>query len=399
MSDETGFSQTDSIAARVCETVFAQRDEMLAFLERLVVAESPSDAPETQAPCFDQLEEALDRVDYGVDRIAGEDTGGHLVAQPRQPGDAVAKQLLIGHCDTVWPVGTLKSMPVTLDDTFMRGPGIFDMKAGLTQTIFALRALHTLGLEPTVMPMMFVNSDEEIGSPESTPHIERLAAEVARVFVMEPALGLTGKLKTARKGVGQFHLRVRGVAAHAGLDPEGGASAILELSHQIQRLFDLNDPAKGVSVNVGVIDGGLRPNVIAPHSQAHIDVRVPDQVEAERLERSILGLEPATPGVELEVTGGVERAALERTPRNQALWRLAEGLAGDLGFAVEQGFAGGGSDGNTTSSLAATLDGLGAVGDGAHAEHEHINVEQSLERCALLAMLIMADSPVNNDYV
>ena len=398
MSDETGFSQTDSIAARVRETVFAQRDEMLAFLERLVATESPSHAPETQAPCFDQLEEALDRVDYGVDRIAGEDTGGHLVAQPRKPGDAVAKQLLIGHCDTVWPVGTLKSMPVTVDDTLMRGPGIFDMKAGLTQTIFALRALHTLGLEPTVMPMVFVNSDEEIGSPESTPHIERLAAEVSRVFVMEPALGMTGKLKTARKGVGQFHLRVSGVAAHAGLDPERGASAILELSHQIQRLFDLNDAATGVSVNVGVIDGGLRPNVIAPHSQAHVDVRVPDQVEAERLERIILGLEPATPGVELEVTGGVARAALERTPRNQALWRLAEGLAGDLGFVVEQGFAGGGSDGNTTSSLAATLDGLGAVGDGAHAEREHINVEQSLERCALLAMLIMADSSVSDDY-
>ncbi len=399
MSDETGFPQADSMAARVSETVFAQRDGMLAFLERLVAAESPSSAPERQAPCFDQLEEALDPVDYGVERIAGKDTGGHLLAQPRKPGDAVARQLLIGHCDTVWPVGTLKRMPVTIDDKFMRGPGIFDMKAGLTQTIFALRALHTLGLEPTVMPMIFVNSDEEIGSPESTPHIERLAAEASRVFVMEPALGITGKLKTARKAVGRFHLRVKGVAAHAGLDPEGGASAILELSHQIQRLFDLNDPAKGVSVNVGVIDGGLRPNVIAADSQAHVDVRVPDHVEAERLERVILGLEPVTPGVELEVTGGVRRAALERTPRNQALWRLAERLAGDLGLTVEQGFAGGGSDGNTTSSLTATLDGLGAVGDGAHAEHEYIDVERSLERCALLAMLIMADSPVGDDYL
>ena len=393
MTDETGSSQADSIAARVCETVFAQRDEMLAFLERLVATESPSHVPETQAPCFDQLEEALDRVDYDVERTAGKDTGGHLLARPRNADDAAAKQLLIGHCDTVWPVGTLQRMPVTIDDELMRGPGIFDMKAGLTLTIFALRALHTLGLEPTVTPMMFVNSDEEIGSPESTPHIERLAAEVSRVFVMEPALGITGKLKTARKGVGQFHLTVKGVAAHAGLDPEAGASAILELSYQIQRLFDLNDPAKGVSVNVGVIDGGLRPNVIAAHSQAHVDVRVPDHVEAEQLERIILGLEPATPGVQLEVTGGVERAALERTPRNQALWRLASGLAGDLGFAVKQGFAGGGSDGNTTSSLAATLDGLGAVGDGAHAEHEHINVERTLERCALLAMLIMAETP------
>ncbi len=398
MSDETSSSQVDSMATRVREAVFSQRDGMLAFLERLVASESPSSSPDTQAPCLDQLEEALDQVGYGVERIAGKDSGGHLLAQPRTPRDGAARQLLIGHCDTVWPVGTLKRMPVTIDGNLMRGPGIFDMKAGLTQAVFALRALHTLGLEPTVMPMMFVNSDEEIGSPESTPHIERLAAEVSRVFVMEPALGMTGKLKTARKGVGQFHLRVRGVAAHAGLDPEGGASAILELSHQIQRLFELNDPVKGVSVNVGVIDGGLRPNVIAADSQAHVDVRVPDQVEAERLERIILGLEPVTPGVELEVTGTVGRAALERTPRNQALWRLAEGLADELGFAVEQGFAGGGSDGNTTSSLAATLDGLGAVGDGAHAEHEHIDVEQSLQRCALLALLIMADAPADSEY-
>jgi glutamate carboxypeptidase len=286
-------------------------------------------------------------------------------------------------------------MPVRIDDSIMRGPGVFDMKAGLAQTIFALQALHRLDLEPALLPLVFINSDEEIGSNESSANIVRLAQFASRVFVMEPALGLSGKLKTGRKGVSQFVVNVTGKAAHAGLDPEAGASAILELSHQIQRLFDLNDPLRGVSVNVGIIGGGLRPNVIAPESQAIVDVRVPDSIEAERITAAIHGLEPATTGVSLKVEKSLERAPLERTPRNQALWQLALEAARDLDLEIEQGVAGGGSDGNLTSPFAATLDGLGAVGDGAHANHECINVAKSVERCALLAMLIMAESPTS----
>jgi glutamate carboxypeptidase len=203
-------------------------------------------------------------------------------------------------------------------------------------------------------------------------------------------LGPEGKLKTARKGVGKFVVTVKGKAAHAGLDPEAGASAILELSHQVQRLFDLNDPARQVSVNVGIISGGVRPNVIAPESRAVVDVRVPDAAGAERITADIYGLVAVTKGVSLEISGAVERTPLERNARNQALWRGARELAETLGLQLEEGFAGGGSDGNLTSPVAATLDGLGAVGDGAHAVHEHINVPRSLERCALLAMLMMA---------
>jgi glutamate carboxypeptidase len=305
------------IPGAILDAVQAQRDEFLAFLEKLVVHESPSLVPESQEPIFELIGEELDKIGYETRRIPGKESGGQLLAAPSgsdfggvDPGldasqpdsDSFTQvQLLIGHCDTVWPIGTLKEMPVEINHTTMSGPGVFDMKAGLAQTVFALQALHQLDLEPAIIPLVFINSDEEIGSTESAPKIVRLARVASRVFVMEPALGPSGKLKTGRKGVSQFVVNVTGKAAHAGLDPEAGASAILELSHQVQRLFDLNDAARGVSVNVGIIGGGLRPNVIAPESQAVVDVRAPDSTEAERISAAIHALEPATEGVSLEV--------------------------------------------------------------------------------------------------
>ena len=397
----------NDIAGAILNAVGEQRDEFLSFLEKLVVHESPSLVPKSQEPIFELIGEALDEIGYEIRRIPGNESGGQLLAAPSgsdfggvdlaasapDGGSFSPVQLLMGHCDTVWPIGTLKKMPVQIDDSIMRGPGVFDMKAGLAQTVFALQTLHRLDIKPALVPLVFINSDEEIGSNDSAANIVRLAQFASRVFVMEPALGLSGKLKTGRRGVSQFVVNVTGKAAHAGLDPEAGASAILELSHQIQRLFDLNDPLKGVSVNVGIIGGGLRPNVIAPESQAIVDVRVPDSIEAERITAAIHGLEPAIKGVSLKVEKSLERAPMERTPRNQALWKLALEAARDLGLEIEQGISGGASDGNLTSPFVATLDGLGAVGDGAHANHEYINVAKSVERCALLAMLIMAESP------
>jgi glutamate carboxypeptidase len=239
-------------------------------------------------------------------------------------------------------------------------------------------------------PIVFLNSDEEIGSRESTRHIRRLARVCERVFVLEPSLGPDGYLKTARKGIGRFTVTVHGRAAHAGLDPDAGASAILELSHVIQSLFALNDPERGITVNVGTIDGGLRPNVIAPKSTAVVDVRVRTHEDGERISAAIHSLQPATPGVQLETEGAIGRPALEPTPRNQALWRLARNYATELDLDLQQGIAGGGSDGNTTSQFTATLDGLGPVGDGAHAAHEHLYVARTLERTALLTMLLLA---------
>ena len=203
-------------------------------------------------------------------------------------------------------------------------------------------------------------------------------------------MGPEGTIKTTRKGVGRFVVRARGKAAHAGLDPEGGASAILELSHVIQSLFQLNDPQRGVSVNVGTIDGGIRPNVIAPESKAVIDVRVQSQADAERIGEAIKSIRPQTAGVELEIDGFIGRPPLEPTPANTALWELARNLGTELGLDLADGLAGGGSDGSTASQYTATLDGLGPVGDGAHARHEHLLIDRTLERTALLAMLIMA---------
>src|SRR5829696_101579 len=359
------------------------------FLERLALAESPSTEPQAQYEILDILSEALVEIGYAAWRVSGRRSGGHLYARPGVREHHTPVQLLLGHCDTVWPLGMLGMMPVEVKDDVIKGPGVYDMKGGLAQMVFALRAMQDLGLRPTVTPIVFVNSDEEVGSKESTRHIRRLARAVERVFVMEPSLGPSGKLKTARKGVGRYEITVTGEAAHAGLDPEEGASAILELSYLIQALFAINDPARGTTVNVGTIDGGLGPNVVAPESTASVDVRVRSQEDARHVEETILGLKPATPGVTLRVEGGMGRPPMERTPRNRRLWETARRLGKELGLDLEEGVAGGCSDGNTASLFTATLDGLGAVGDGAHSRHEFIYTDRMVERCALLALLMM----------
>ena len=361
---------------------------MVLLLRDLGEIESPSLSPETQGPILARLAAELEASGLHTRRLSGKTSGGQLLAVARRPRPAGA-QLLLGHCDTVWPLGTLAGMPVELRDGRLSGPGIYDMKAGLVQGIFALRALRDLGLEPPLAPAFFINSDEEVGSVDSTARIRRLARCMQRVFVLEPALGGEGRLKTARKGIGRFRVVVRGRAAHAGLEPEKGASAILELAHVIQALHAISDPARGLTVNVGVISGGLRSNVIAPEAQAEVDVRVLRQADAEGVTATILGLRPTVPGTSLEISGAIDRPPLERTPRNRALWQAAERCARELGLELGEGSAGGGSDGNTTSPITATLDGLGAVGDGAHAVHEHVVVERMPERAALLARLLM----------
>jgi glutamate carboxypeptidase len=381
----------DAGPARAILTCLRERlPEMVALLQRLVVAESPSGVREAQQAVFAPLMDALEQIGYAVRRVPGRQSGGHLYARPRRIARRQSMQLLLGHSDTVWPLGTLKEMPLEVGDGVLKGPGVYDMKGGLVQMVFALRALHALGLEPEVTPVVFINSDEEIGSRESTPHIRRLARCANRALILEPSLGTSGKLKTARKGVGRFTVLVRGKAAHAGLDPQSGASAILELSHVIQKLFALNDASRGVTVNVGVIDGGLRPNVVAPESRATVDVRVLTVEDARRVEGEILGLAPVTPGVTLTIDGRIGRPPMERTLRNRILWETARTLARSVGLELDDGVAGGASDGNTTSLFTATLDGLGAVGDGAHAQHEFVYYEKMVERAALLALLVMA---------
>jgi glutamate carboxypeptidase len=360
--------------------------EMTDLLIRLARAESPSLEPDAQHEAFSILEGELTGLGLSVERVPGGESGDHLVAGRADEGEPF--QLLLGHLDTVWPLGTLSEMPVRVRDGMLYGPGVFDMKGGLVQMIFALRALAALELDPSCRPVVLVNSDEEVGSRDSRSHVERLAGRAARALVLEPSFGPGGRLKTARKGIGRFTLTIKGRASHAGLDPEGGRSAILEASHQVQRLFALNDPARGVTVNVGTIDGGLRPNVVAPQAVAEVEARVVTADDARRLERRVRELRPVTEGISLEVEGGFGRPPLERTPRNRALWELARQASTELGIEIGEALVGGASDGNTTSALTATLDGLGAVGDGAHAQHEHVVIDRMPERAALLAVLL-----------
>lgn len=388
---------TDAEAQSILGYLRDQQDAMVALLERLALAESPSNDPTAAAAALELLATELQRAGTTVRRFPGRVSAGTLYAQPARRTRGRPLQLLVGHCDTVWPVGSLAQMPVRLDGETLRGPGVFDMKGGLVQMLFALRALRDLDLRTPADSVVVVNSDEEIGSPDSTALIRRLARLAARAYILEPAFGRTGKLKTARKASGGFTITIKGRAAHAGINPEEGASAILELSHQIQRLFALNDATRGITVNVGTIDGGIRSNVIAPEVRASVDVRVRTRADAAEVEAAIRGLRPVNPQTRIVVEGGIEQMPMEPLPRNQALWRMAQILGRRIGLELEQAAVGGASDGNTTSAYTATLDGLGAVGDGAHALHEQTLIPAMLERCALLVLLLLA--PIAPDAV
>jgi glutamate carboxypeptidase len=375
-------------ADRVLRHIQQQQNALIELLRHMVDAESPSSHPDSHHLMMSILMEALSSIDYKVYITGTNGAYRHIYARRNSRSKNRQAQLLLGHYDTVWPLGTVSHRPFTVDDNIIRGPGVFDMKGGLAQIIFALKTIHELDLPLPMEPVVFINSDEEIGSRTSTRYVRALAQRVARAFVLEPSMGEEGAIKSERKGVGRFTITVHGKAAHAGLDPQGGASAILELSHVIQTLFALNDADQGISVNVGTVDGGLQPNVIAPHSQAVVDVRVPTIADGERIEKEIHGLRPVTPGVRLTIEGRIGRPSMELTPRNLELWQLAQTLGQDLGIELQHGRAGGGSDGNTTSQYTATLDGLGPVGHGAHAEHEFLYVDRTLQRTALLAILL-----------
>jgi len=366
------------------------RSELVELLERLARAESPSLEPETQRGPFRILAAELERDGFVVRAVRGREVGDHLYARPGDRSRGDPRQLLIGHMDTVWPVGTLAGMPIHDEHGLLFGPGVADMKGGLVQIVFALRVLRELGLRPSVTPVVFVNTDEEIGSRDSGRFIRLLAHGAERAFVLESGEGADGKLKIARKGLGHFTVTVHGRSSHAGADFEHGISAILELSHQVQQLFALNDPARGITVNVGMIDGGLRPNVVAPQASAIVDVRAPTAAAARRLEQAVRGLEPRLEGATIEVEGGWGRPPMEALPRNRKLLATARRLGYELGLSIEDaGLVGGGSDANTTSLCTGTLDGLGPVGEGSHATDERVDTMQMPERTALLALLLL----------
>jgi glutamate carboxypeptidase len=297
--------------------------------------------------------------------------------------------LVIGHLDTVWRVGTLERLPFRITPAgAAHGPGIFDMKASIAILVEALQALTTLGLTTKRPLTILLTCDEEIGSKTSRELVEAEARRAAAALVLEPPL-TGGVVKTGRKGIGVFTIRALGRAAHAGLDPEKGVNAVVELAHQTLRLAALNDFERGTTVSVGVFTGGTTSNVIPAEAQAKVDVRFWTEEEGERIEKTIRGLTPVHAEAQIEVSGGINRPPMPRSPQNIALYEHAHALAAELGFALKDAVVGGGSDGNFTAALGVpTLDGLGVDGAGAHAEHEHIIVSDIPRRAALLTRLI-----------
>ena len=363
-----------------------RQQAMIDLLRQLVLEESPThDKPACDRLC-EQLASELASLGGQVKIHRQPVAGDHLRVD--FPGSDGRPIMLLGHFDTVYERGTLETMPWSERDGRLYGPGVFDMKAGIVQIVFALRVLHELTVEPPRPVRVWLVSDEETGSASSRAITETLAKECAAVLVCEPS-GAGGALKTARKGVGGFTLRVTGVAAHSGLDFEKGHSAIVELAHQIQAISKFTDLARGITMNVGLIRGGTRTNVVPAEASAEIDLRVAHKDDGAEMERRVRELRAVNPNCKLEITGGINRPPLERTIPIAALFELARRVASELGFALGETAVGGGSDGNFTAGIGVpTLDGLGAVGDGAHAAHEHVIASELPRRAALLAGLI-----------
>lgn len=359
-------------------------DETVADVEALAALESPSTDKAAVDRCGADLAARLRALGATVDLLQRSERGNHITASwsGDEPG-----VLLLGHFDTVWAVGTLGDMPVRRDGDRLFGPGVFDMKAGIAIAITAVRALlHENARRPAIH--MLWTTDEEIGSGTSRDEIVAAARRARAVLVLEPALP-GGALKTARKGCGEYELLVEGIAAHAGLDPGKGVSAIHELADQIRTIEALAEPGAGVTLNVGLVEGGTRANVVAAHARAVIDARAHSMADANRVDDALRRLQPRRSGVRLNLRGGFERPPMERSSDVVRLFDLSREIAAELGRSLGEGAAGGGSDGNFTAAAGApTLDGLGAVGDGAHASHEHVTISDLPWRAALVAGLI-----------
>lgn len=368
----------------------ARRKEqaLLDLTKRLVAAESPSDVKAAVDACVELVAARAKTLGGRVKLHRQRAFGAVLEARfgVKSQTGAAGRVLLLGHLDTVWPLGTLKTMPCKLSGGRLFGPGSFDMKAGVAMALTALEMLSEADLLGKEI-VLLLNSDEEVGSPVSRPITERLAAECGAVFVLEPAQGLA--CKTARKGTGNWRIDVEGRAAHAGVDFEKGANALVELARAVQTVSGWTDLKRGLTVSVGVAGGGTKLNVVPAEAWAEVDMRFARKADGPRMERKFAGLKAVDKRCTLAVTGGINRPPMERLRGTVRLYEKARALAGELGFVLEEAATGGASDGNFTAALGVpTLDGLGAVGEGAHARHESVVVEHLAPRTALLAGLL-----------
>ena len=371
----------------------ARQKQIMALLREMVECESPSNEPKAVNRFVDLL---IDRTrDIGSAEVfRPAHFGKHARIEFKLPGKRRGKRkdgqlLALGHSDTVWPLGTIRQMPFRQEGGRLWGPGVLDMKAGLAFFLYAVRMLRELDVPVDRRVALLVVSDEEVGSESSRAMTEAEARNSAAVLVLEPGAGLAGKLKTSRKGVGAFNLRVQGQAAHAGVDFTNGASAIVELARQIEKIAGFTDLGRGITVNPGRISGGTRTNVVAAEAEVAIDVRVARERDAARLTKQFQKLRPVDKRCRLTVTGGLNRPPMEHTKAIAALFAHAKELAVELGVNLEESSTGGGSDGNFTAAAGTpTLDGLGGVGEGAHAINESILVDRIADRTALLATLL-----------
>jgi glutamate carboxypeptidase len=360
----------------------------LEWLRQLVEIESPSDSKPDVDRCADAAADLAASLGARVRRLRQRAFGDTLELRFGPSRRSVRPLMLLGHLDTVWPMGTLASMPFRIADGCAWGPGVLDMKAGV---VMAFTALHVLREADALRRPVTVllSSDEEVGSTVSRSIIEKLAQESSAVFVLEPAQGLNGAYKTARKGVGGYIVRVEGIASHAGVDFERGHSAIHELAYQLEKIRSFTELDRGLTVNAGVIRGGTRTNVVAAEAEAEIDVRIARLKDAARIDRRFRSLRARDHRCVLHVEGGMNRPPMERSRGTVALFRRAATLAAGMGFALAEAATGGGSDGNFTAALGVpTLDGMGAVGEGAHASHESVLLKDLIPRTALLAEMI-----------
>lgn len=368
-----------------------KQPDIIAVIRELVECESPSDHP----PSVNRFVELLvSKVDgwAKVRKYPSGRYGSNLRCEFRLPGTHKSRDgdvLVLAHSDTVWPLGTLAQMPFRQKQGRLWGPGVLDMKSGIVFFLFALKALRELDVPVARRVVLQVNADEEVGSESSRPLTEEAARRSAVVLVLEPGTGMTGKIKTARKGVGNYAVTVKGRASHAGVDFQNGASAVVELARQIERIAGFTDLPRGITVNPGVIAGGTRTNVVAAEARADIDIRVARLKDAPVLDKKFHGLRPVDKRCSIQVEGGLNRPPMERSAGIRKLFQSARTWAKELDVELEESSTGGGSDGNFTAALGVpTLDGLGGVGEGAHAVNESILIDRIADRTALLAMLV-----------
>ena len=380
-----------------------RRDQIVSTICELVEIESPSDNKAAVDRLAEVIASKFAQLGGEVRFHRAKDFGNHLQIDFNFGGKSAAKPvLLLGHCDTVYPLGTLASMPCQIVDNKLTGPGVLDMKSGIALMLHAIAALQhwhkeeaghgaeSRGELPRPINVLLV-SDEEVGSDSSRKVTEALAKRAAAVLVLEPSYGRQGAVKTARKGVGGYLVKVTGQASHAGLDFQKGVNAILELARQIEKISSFTDLKKGLTVNVGIVGGGSRTNVVPAEAEAEVDVRIARMKDAAGIDKKMRNLRPFNRKCKIEITGGINRPPMERTAGVVALYEQAKAIARDLGWKLGEAAVGGGSDGNFTAGLGIpTLDGLGGVGDGAHAPHEHILISELPRRAALIASLIEA---------